>query len=133
MATRIYILEDHPIVQETLCAMINAIPELTVCGAACTAPEALAQLAQVAADIVLVDISLPGMDGLTFIRAVQQQYPALRCLIVSTHDDPTHVRQALAAGAHGYAVKHSFGDITKAISHVLNGEIYLSPNLRSGY
>ena len=105
-----------------------------------TAEEALDLLERAAAqqasgqesfpDLMLVDVSLPTMNGITLVAIVHKKYPDLPCLMLSGHDKLTYVRRALSAGARGYVTKDTPLLIVEGISRVLAGEIYLSENLR---
>jgi CheY-like chemotaxis protein len=131
MSATIYIIEDHPLVQEMLGEFINQIPDLHVCGMAATAREALAQIPTLAVDLVVVDVSLPDMDGIQLVSELHTRQPTLRCLMLSGHQERGYVQSALAAGACGYVAKGNPMEIVMAIHQVLKGEIYLSPTLRA--
>lgn len=131
MPINVYVLENHPIVQEILCDFLNQLPDLRVCGAADTPEEALAQLPMCGADLVLFDLALPTMNGLDFLKIVRIYHPDLRCITFSTHVHTADARRALAAGAQGYVVKTYLHEIEEAIFQVLAGQVYVSPQLRS--
>jgi len=130
MTTYIYLVEDHPIMQQTLRTHLKRLPDVTVCGVAATAKDALAAIPEAEATLVLVDVSLPDMSGIELVRQLQQLQPSLRCLMLSGHQDETYVKRALAAGASGYLEKGNPGEIAIAIAQVLAGEIYLSESMR---
>lgn len=110
MATNIYIVDDHELVQEMLRDFINAMPGLYVCGGALTAGAALAQI-----------------PLLAILRA---QQPSLRCLMFSGHQQRSYVERALAVGAVGFVAKGNPPELITAIRTVLTGEVYLSRTLR---
>ncbi|MBS0431128.1 MAG: response regulator transcription factor [Proteobacteria bacterium] len=122
MGHSVYIVEDHPRMRDVLREWIAALPGLTVCGAAECAETALRELATTKADLVLVDMSLPGMDGTELVAALRERHPDIRCLILSGHDEARYVQRALAAGAQGYLLKDRPAEIEKAITTVLAGE-----------
>lgn len=126
MQANIYIIEDHPLMQRMMCEFINRIPDLHVCGVAATAQEALAQIPALVVEVVLVDVSLPDMNGIDLVRTLQAWRPALPCLIVSSYQETIYVQQALAAGACGYLFKGDPAELAVAIRRVLKGEAYLS-------
>lgn len=126
MPTNIYITEDHPLVAEMLGEFINATPGLQVCGAATTAQAALAQIPTLAVDLVLIDVSLPDMDGLTLLETLLARQPTLRCLMFSGHQERDYVARALTLGARGYVAKGNPPELITAIRTVLTGEVYLS-------
>lgn len=127
----IYIVENHPLVLHLLQEVIGRQPQLRVCGAVSTAEEALQQLPHVAAALVLVDLSLPGMSGIELIQTLQRQDPALPCLVLSGHQDFSYVQRALRAGARGYLTKDNPFELLPAIHQVLLGKIYLSKSIRN--
>ena len=109
MPYRIFIVEDHRVMRDSLILYIGRTPWLEVCGAVASAEEALVQLPESGADLVLVDISLPGMNGIDLIKQLRRQLPALPCLILSGHVE--QVGQAAAGrrgvGAAGAAAQES--------------------------
>ncbi|MCE7985326.1 MAG: DNA-binding response regulator [Caldilinea sp. CFX5] len=131
MPANIYITEDHPLVAEMLSEFINAMPGLQVCGAATTAQEAIDQIPRLTVDLVIIDVSLPDMDGIQLLQALRSQQPTLRCLMFSGHQERSYVQKALASGAGGYVAKGKPPELIDAINRVLQGEIYLSPSLRA--
>lgn len=130
---QIYLVEDHPLMRQAVQSAVEMLPGIVVCGTAASAEEALTALvtpADAAADVALVDMSLPGISGIELIRKLAQHRPTLRCLILSGHKEPTYVEQALLAGAWGYVLKGYANDIAEAIDAVLAGKQYLSPALQ---
>ena len=113
-----------------LTVMIDRDPSLSLCGTAETGVEALQKLPQGNPDVVLVDMSLPNMSGLELIERLQEQFPELRSLVVSGHDEAVHAEPALRAGARGYVMKGDPPAIIEAIRQVLQGEVYLSDRAR---
>ncbi|MGH8144783.1 MAG: response regulator [Rhodanobacteraceae bacterium] len=103
---------------------------LSVCGAAGSAETALRELPGLDVNVVLIDMSLPQMSGIKLIAALHTQFPEMRCLIMSGHNEPGYVQRALAAGARGYVLKGKPPEVQPAIEAVLAGERYLSPALR---
>jgi DNA-binding NarL/FixJ family response regulator len=86
MKNRIFVVEDHPSMQEAYALLLNSQADLAVCGTASSGEEALRQIPQVEADLVLVDLSLPGMSGLEFLKVLSTHAPLLRAIIVSGHE-----------------------------------------------
>jgi len=129
MPSNIYIAEDHPLVAEMLGEFINALPDLQVCGAATTAQATLAQIPTLAVDLVIIDVSLPDMDGIDLLATLLAQQPTLRGLMFSGHQERSYVERALALGARGYVAKGNPPELVNAIRQVLAGAIYLSPAL----
>jgi DNA-binding NarL/FixJ family response regulator len=125
--TRVFIVDDHPIVRQGLAQMINQEADLTVCGEAEDAQAALQAVAQLHPDLILVDLSLKGGSGLDLIRSLRARQSTLPVLVVSMHDESLYVERVLRAGARGYIMKHEATDIMmSAIRRVLRGEIYVS-------
>lgn len=130
MGAKIYIVEDHARMRELLRDWIDALHGLSVCGTADSAETALQELPKFDAGLVLVDMSLPRMSGIEFVAAVCAQWPDIRCLIMSGHNEPGYVERALAAGAQGYVLKGQPSEIEPAIRAVLAGERFISPVLQ---
>ncbi len=131
MGVKIYIIEDHPLVQRTLSEFLDRLPDVTVSGIATTAKEALDQLPSVSADLALVDVSLPDMSGIEVVGQLQTMLPDLRCLMLSGHQETVYVQRALLAGARGYVAKGNPLELAHAIQQVIAGEIYLSEAVRA--
>lgn len=102
---RLFIVEDHPDVREAYVALLQQEPALTVCGVAASAEEALVRIPEAKPDLVLVDVSLPGMSGLDLIAALRAHDPSLRALVVSGLDRADFGQRAGEVGAVGYVVK----------------------------
>lgn len=121
MSHRIFIVEDHPIMQESLLLYLETEPDLEVCGVADTAEDALQQVFASEADLVIVDVSLPGMNGIELVRAIRAQQPELPCLVMSGHDEVRYAGMAEKVGAVGYVMKDSADAIVEAIRSALEG------------
>lgn len=124
MTRTIYIVEDHPGVRETLHEFIETVEGFSVCGSAGSGEEAVEDRAVLEADIVLVDMSLPGMTGTELIRLLLEKAPSLRCLMLSAHSEAYYARQALSAGACGYVAKQGPRELVDAILQVAEDGIY---------
>jgi DNA-binding NarL/FixJ family response regulator len=129
---RLLIVDDHPLFREGLRQIIERDPELTVCGEASSAAEALEAIPQIKPDLVLVDISLGGTSGIDLLKAIRNEYEELPVLVVSMHEESLYAERALRAGAMGYIMKHEPGKTVKAAIHkLLGGEMYLSEKMSS--
>jgi DNA-binding NarL/FixJ family response regulator len=127
---RIFLVDDHPLVREWLAGMISLEPDLEVSGQAGDAVAALAAVPKAAPDLVVVDLSLPRSSGLELIKHLREQFPDVRLLVLSMHDEATVAERAFRAGAHGYAVKSESGPrIIEGIRAVLAGNFYASSSL----
>lgn len=132
MKTRIMVVDDHAIVLHGLKELINSEPDLEVTMTAESAERALELLAGNLPDIVVTDISLPGLSGLELIKQLTRSHPALPTLVLSMHDELVHGERALRAGAKGYLVKQEAPEnVIKAIRMVLAGNRYLSERMQS--
>jgi DNA-binding NarL/FixJ family response regulator len=126
----ILLVEDHAGFAKALLNMLEQNQDLQVVAVAGDAEEALVHLRERSVDLVLVDFSLPDMTGIELLEKVHEQYPDLRCAILSGHLLPQHARRALANGARGYLIKDDPAGILAGIKHILKGEIYVSEELR---
>lgn len=127
---RIFFVDDHPLVREWLASMVALEPDLEVCGQAEEAATALAAVPQSRPDLMVVDLSLPRGSGLDLIKSMRAQFPVVRLLVLSMHDEASVAERAFRAGAHGYAVKRESGPrIIDGIRAVLEGKFYASPSL----
>lgn len=129
--TTLLIVEDNATFAKTLIHFLSQFDGFTVAGRAATAEDALDQLPQLPVDLALVDVSLPGTSGIELLAAIRQEYPKLRCIMLSGHHDRVYVQRALAAGAQGYVLKENPLDLLEAVRAVLAGETYLSARLRA--
>jgi DNA-binding NarL/FixJ family response regulator len=128
--TKIVIVDDHPIVRQGLAELINHEQDLTVCGHAEDAHEALGMIKESYPDMVIVDISLKETSGMELIKDIKAQYPNLPVLALSMHDESLYAERALRAGAKGYIMKvEATENVVTAIRKVLSGQIYVSDRM----
>jgi DNA-binding NarL/FixJ family response regulator len=124
---RILVVDDHPIVRQGLALLINREPDMLVCGEAEEAMGALHVLASAHPDVLIVDISLTGPDGLDLLKTIRTTHPTLPVLILSMHDESIYAERALRAGANGYIMKQEATEkVLVAVRRILSGEIYVS-------
>lgn len=127
---KVLIVDDHPIVRQGLRLMIDAEPDLEVCGEAQSEREARTAIRELSPDVVIVDISLAQGDGLDLVRDVHAHHPHLPMLVLSMHDELIYAERLLAAGASGYIMKQAAADqLLVALRRVLAGGTYLSDSL----
>jgi DNA-binding NarL/FixJ family response regulator len=127
-ARRILIVDDHPVFRHGLSSLIGLERDLIVCGEAENAPTALDAMRRLKPDAAIVDISMPGTNGIELTKFMLAEQPQLAVLIVSIHSESLYALRALRAGAKGYVMKHQSADqIIEAIRQVLSGSIYVSP------
>ena len=125
--SRVFIVDDHPIVRQGLGQLIDHESDLKVCGEAASVREARAFLNDTRPDIVIVDISLDDSDGLELIKDIRAQHGQLPVLVLSMHDEAIYAERLLSAGANGYIMKQAAADqLLVALRRVLAGGIYVS-------
>ena len=130
--SRIFLVDDHTMFREGLRQLIEREPNMTVCGDAPDAAQALAGIRASKPDVVIVDISLAGGSGIDLIREIKSEFEELPVLVVSMHDESLYAERALRAGAMGYVMKHEPAKTVKAaIQKVLGGDMYLSVKMAS--
>ncbi len=128
--SRVFVVDDHPIVRQGLALLINRESDLAVCGEAEDAQSAIQTLATVKPDIMVVDISLNGPDGLDLLKDVRMRFPELPVLILSMHDESIYAERALRAGAQGYIMKQEATEkVLVALRRILGHEIYVSERI----
>ena len=127
---RVLLADDHDLLRQGLRLLLGLQAEIQVVGEARTGREAVAQAKHLAPDVVVMDISMPDMDGLEACRTIRAQNPTTNVLILTMHDSEGYFLQALRAGAAGYIVKKAAPtELQAAISVVAQGEIFLYPGL----
>lgn len=123
---RLVLVDDHAVFRESLEAVLVASTGTTVVASFGLADEALAAMESLDVDVVIMDLSLPGMGGVEATRRIVQRFPAVQVLVLSMSDDPTAVRAALRAGARGYLAKSSgLHEMVRAIQAVHDGQLIL--------
>jgi DNA-binding NarL/FixJ family response regulator len=127
---RVLLADDHHLVRAGIRALLEGLPDVEIVAEAGDGQEALAALVRTKPDIALVDISMPGLNGLELATRASREAPETRLVILSVHGDASHVAQALRAGAKGYLVKDAAADeLPILIRSVMRGETYLSPSI----
>lgn len=127
---RILVVDDHPIVRQGLALLINRETDLLVCGEAEDAMGAMHILSSAKPDVLIVDLSLNGPDGLDLLKNVRITHPTLPVLILSMHDELIYAERALRAGANGYIMKQVATEkVLVAVRRILAGEIYVSDRI----
>ena len=130
MKSRVLVVDDHPIVRQGLTLLINRESDLTVCGEAEDAHTAMQSLTSTRPDILVVDISLNGPDGLDLLKNVRSRHPELPVLILSMHDESIYAERALRAGAQGYIMKQEATEkVLVALRRILSREVYVSERI----
>ncbi len=126
------IADDHPIFREGIERLLSPIKWLKVIASAESGDAALAQIKYLKPDIVVLDLAMPGMDGLTVLQQAKAEFPELVVVIVTSYDDRAYLDRALELGANAYVLKDgASGNIVKCLETVRQGDIYISPTLGS--
>ena len=127
-AKRIVIVDDHPLFRKGLEQLIHSDGGFAVCGEAGNASEAMDVIRKLDPDLAIVDLSLPGANGIALIKNIRAEFPKLPILVLSMHDESLYALRALRAGAEGYVMKHeAMANVIRAIDEVFSGRPYLSP------
>jgi DNA-binding NarL/FixJ family response regulator len=127
---KILIVDDHPILRKGLTLLINQESDLVVCAEAENAQAALESVDRVVPDMAIVDISLPGIDGIELIKELRLRHKDMPVLVVSMHDETLYAERSLRAGARGYIMKQeALEKVLVAIRKVLDGEIFVSDRI----
>jgi DNA-binding NarL/FixJ family response regulator len=127
---RVLLVDDHPIVRQGLALLVDREADLCVCGEADGAHSAFHAITRLKPDIVVLDISLSGPDGLDVVKEIRTKTTSLPILILSMHDESIYAERAIRAGANGYIMKQEATEkVLVAIRRILQGEVYLSGRL----
>ncbi len=130
MSIRVLLADDHAMMRDGLQALLQATADIEVAGSASNGREALRLAAELHPDVVVLDITMPDMNGLEALGLLREKLPRIRVVMLSMHSSSEHVYRALNAGAAGYLLKESAGeDIVTAIRRVHAGRSYMSPAL----
>ncbi len=128
MSINVLLADDHPIVRDGIKKLLEKEERLRTVGEAADGQEAVRLAEQLQPDLAILDLSMPVLNGLDAVRAIQKDSPKTRTLLLSVHSEEAYVVQALQLGVQGYLVKtQAAGDILRAIREILDGRIYLSP------
>jgi DNA-binding NarL/FixJ family response regulator len=126
----IVVAEDHALVREGTRQILSSEADFSVVGEASRGDDAVQVVLQAQPDVVLMDMRMPGINGIEAIRQILDQAPTTKVIIVSAHEDEDYVREAIAAGASGYILKTAPGrELVEGIRAVAAGSLVLSPSL----
>lgn len=127
---KVLIVDDHVIVREGLRALLETQPDIKIVGEAANGQEALNKVVEVKPDIVLMDITMPGINGLEATRQIKQRNPDVKILVLTVHEGDEYFFKMLTAGASGYFVKGgSSSELVSAMRIVRQGDVYLYPTV----
>jgi DNA-binding NarL/FixJ family response regulator len=125
---RVLLVDDHPVVRVGLRGMLDTADDLVVVGEAVSGQEALALVAGLRPDVVLMDLRMPGLDGVSATARIVAEFPGVRVLVLTTYDTDADILRAIEAGATGYLLKDTpIGALTDAIRAAARGETVLAP------
>lgn len=128
--TNILLADDHSVLRSGLKLLLENQPDLRVVGEASSGLETLDLAGKLQPDLILLDLSMPGLGGLDALPALRKSVPAAKILILTMHDDPQYLRTALKSGASGYVLKKAAdAELISAIRAVLRGEMYVHPSM----
>jgi DNA-binding NarL/FixJ family response regulator len=128
MTIRVVAADDQRVVREGLALLLSLLPGVEVVGTAADGNEALALVAQLRPDVVLMDLRMPGLDGMEATRRLRAEHQAVKVIVLTTYADDQSVVGALQAGADGYLTKDAGGDeIRQALERVLDGQAVIDP------
>lgn len=129
---RILLVDDHPLVLEGLAEVLKKEPDLEICGLAADRAQALRLFPTAKPDLAIIDLALKNESGLELIKDIHSQFPKVRMLVVSMHDELLNAGPALRAGASGYITKGEATEhVVYAVRRVLSGKTYVSPEVSS--
>ncbi|CAN5617212.1 response regulator transcription factor [soil metagenome] len=127
---RILLADDHTLLRAGLKLLINAKADMKVVGEAGSGEEAVQQTEECRPDVIVMDISMPDLDGSDATKQIKQLHPAIQVLALTCHDDEWHMKRLLRAGANGYALKQNTPEnLINAIRIVAAGSTYIDPSL----
>ncbi|MCG7602157.1 response regulator transcription factor [Halomonas sp. McH1-25] len=127
---RVFVVEDHPLMRDMLTEFLALEEIFEVVGVVDSAEAALERFPDPLPDLVLIDMSLPGMSGIDLLRKLHERQPGLPCAMLSGHGEKHYVEQAFEAGASGYILKGEPDELPQAIQQILAGKPFISPELQ---
>jgi len=126
---KIFLIDDHAILRDGLRKLIESEKDLEICGEASSGKEAVEGMMESRPHAVILDISLPGTNGIEWIKSFRVRFPLLKILVLSMHDEVIYAERALRAGAKGYVMKNESSQLVlEALRKVLDDKLFLSPS-----
>ena len=127
---RVFLADDHAVVREGLKALINSHPHMEVIGEAGDGRTACAKACELRPDVVVMDVSMPELNGVQATSELRQRCPEVRVLALTVHEERSALRELIEAGARGYVLKRSAAeDLVHAVQVVARGDVYLDPSV----
>jgi DNA-binding NarL/FixJ family response regulator len=124
---KVLVADDHPVVRKGLQLCLARQPRLTIVGEAADGAQALAKIRELGPDVVLMDISMPNMDGLSVTESLRKEFPNIKVLVLSVHNNKDYIVRIVQSGAHGYISKEaSPEELLRAIETVHSGQTFFS-------
>ncbi|MDW8367842.1 MAG: response regulator transcription factor, partial [Abditibacteriales bacterium] len=128
--TRILLVDDHVVLRDGLKLLINRQSDMEVVGEAGDGEEALRKVRQLNPDVVLMDLSMPSVNGVEATEALKRSHPHIKVLVLTVHEGDIYLQPALKAGARGYIVKRAAAEeVVNAIRVVVSGGVYIHPSV----
>ncbi len=132
MSIQILIADDHSVVRKGVRALLEDEVDMQIVGEASDGDEVLAFLSETIPDVLLLDITMPRMSGIEALKVISRQYPTIRTLMFSMHNNPEYILKAVQHGAAGYLLKDSsHEEVLRAVRTVFSGDLYYPPNASS--
>jgi two-component system response regulator NreC len=127
---RVVVADDHTILRQGIKALLDNQEEIEVVGEAKDGREAIKAIEELSPDVILMDIAMPGLNGLEATRRIKKKFPMTKVVVLTMHTNEEYIFQILNAGADGYLVKETaFQDLISAINSVHRGEAFMSPSI----
>ncbi|PJZ68465.1 DNA-binding response regulator [Leptospira perolatii] len=127
---KLYLVDDHAILREGLRLIISGQSDLEIVGENANAEKALDEIGKLEPDLVITDISMPGVSGIDLVKGIKRYYPKIQVIILSRHDNEEYIQKLVDLGINGYVLKDDAGeDLLRAIDAVRRKETYLSPRI----
>lgn len=127
---RVFLADDHQVFREGIRLLLERVPDMEVIGEADNGEEAVTRVSQLMSDVVLMDITMPGLNGLEAARQIKQKHPSVKVLILTMHETDQYLAEMLGVGVSGYLVKTTTSrELISAIRAVYQGDVYLYPSI----
>jgi two-component system response regulator NreC len=131
---RVLVVDDHTMVRDGICALLSVVADIEVVGEASDGKEALEKVRQLAPDVVLMDVVMPGISGLEATRRIRAEFPGTKVLALTQYDEREHIFSMIEAGARGFISKlAASSELTQGIRAVYRGDSFLSPSAAKAF
>ena len=132
MKTKILLVDDHKILRDGICSIVKGYPDMEVICEAANGKEALRLVEELSPDVVIMDISMPDLNGIDATRRIIADNPHIKVIALSMHHDKQFVSEIFKAGASGYLLKDcAFDELEHAVNIVMDGKTYINPQIAS--